>query len=54
MAGEDVLVAEIEALGETLEAMLKAYLAQRTPDESFHAFCNRHTVGLLQAFFSAP
>lgn len=43
-----------EALGETLEAMLKAYLAQRSPDESFHAFCNRHTVGQLQAFFSAP
>ena len=43
-----------EALGETLESMLKAYLAQRTPDESFHAFCNRHTVGQLQAFFSAP
>lgn len=43
-----------EALGETLESMLKAYLAQRTPDESFHAFCNRHTVGQLQAFFSTP
>lgn len=42
-----------ESLGETLEAMLKAYLAHRTNvDESFHAFCNRHTVGQLQEIFS--
>lgn len=42
-----------ESLGETLEAMLKAYLAHRTnADESFHAFCNRHTVGQLQEVFS--
>lgn len=42
-----------ESLGETLEAMLKAYLAHRTnDDESFHGFCNRHTVGQLQEIFS--
>ncbi len=42
-----------ESLGETLEAMLKAYLAHRTnADESFHGFCNRHTVGQLQEIFS--
>lgn len=42
-----------ESLGETLEAMLKAYLAHRTnADESFHGFCNRHTVGQLQEVFS--
>lgn len=41
-----------ESLGGTLEAMLKAYLAQRSPEESFHGFCNRHTVGQLQEVFS--
>jgi ferredoxin-nitrite reductase len=41
-----------ESLGTTLEQMLKGYLAKRTPDESFHAFCNRHTVGQLQEIFS--
>jgi ferredoxin-nitrite reductase len=32
--------------------MLKAYLARRQVDESFHVFCNRHTVGQLQEAFS--
>lgn len=41
-----------ESLGTTLEAMLKAYLANRNEGESFHAFCNRHTVGQLQEVFS--
>lgn len=42
-----------ESLGQTLEAMLKSYLAHRTnADESFHGFCNRHTVGQLQEIFS--
>jgi ferredoxin-nitrite reductase len=41
-----------ESLGATLEAMLKSYLARRNSDESFHAFCNRHTVGQLQEAFS--
>lgn len=43
----------IESLGSTLEAMLRGYLAKRTDGESFHAFCNRHTVGELQERFSA-
>ena len=37
---------------ETLEGMLKCYLAKREGDESFHTFCNRHTVGQLQELFS--
>ena len=41
-----------ESLGSTLEMMLNAYLAQRGADESFHTFCNRHTVGQLQEVFS--
>ncbi len=41
-----------EALGSTLESMLRAYLAQRLTHESFHAFCNRHSVGQLQELFS--
>lgn len=41
-----------ESLGATLEAMLRAYLAKREGQETFHSFCNRHTVGQLQAFFS--
>jgi len=43
---------EFESLGITLEAMLKGYLDKREDDESFHAFCNRHTVGQLQEVFS--
>ena len=39
-------------LGTTLEAMLKGYLAKRQNAESFHSFCNRHTVGELQEAFS--
>lgn len=42
-----------ESLGDTLEAMLKGYLARRIDDESFHTFCNRHTVGQLQVAFNA-
>jgi len=41
-----------ESLGETLEAMLKAYLANREGTETFHSFCNRRTVGELQVIFS--
>lgn len=41
-----------EAVGETLELMLKAYQTKRQDDESFHTFCNRHTVGQLQELFS--
>ena len=40
-----------ESLGLTLEAMLKGYQARRVDDESFHSFCNRHTVGQLQELF---
>ena len=39
-------------LGSTLEAMLKGFLANRQDAESFHSFCNRHTVGQLQEAFS--
>ena len=42
-----------ESLGDTLEAMLKGYLSRRIDAESFHTFCNRHTVGQLQEAFSA-
>lgn len=41
-----------ESLGETLEAMLKGYLSHRLEGESFHAFCNRLTVGELQEAFA--
>ena len=41
-----------ESLGETLEAMLKGYLANRQDAESFHQFCNRHEVGQLQEVFA--
>jgi ferredoxin-nitrite reductase len=41
-----------EALGETLEAMLKGYLKSREGEESFHSYCNRHTIGELQVAFS--
>jgi ferredoxin-nitrite reductase len=40
-----------ESLGGTLETMLKGYLAKRIASESFHDFCNRHTVGELQEAF---
>lgn len=43
-----------DSLGPTLEVMLKGYLANRSAGESFHAFCNRHTVGQLQERFSNP
>lgn len=43
----------VESLGSTLEAMLKAWQAKREGDESFHSFCNRHTVGQLQEVFCA-
>ncbi len=43
----------IESLGEVLEVMLKGYLAHRTDGaETFHHFCNRHTVGQLQEMWS--
>jgi ferredoxin-nitrite reductase len=42
----------VESLGPTLEAMLRGYLARRQEDESFHAFCNRHSVGDLQVVFT--
>lgn len=41
----------VESLGSTLEAMLKGFLAKRQAGESFHQFCNRHTVGQLQEVF---
>lgn len=40
-----------EDLVETLEIMLKGYLSKKMGDESFHAFCNRHTVKELQEVF---
>ena len=40
-----------EELVEVLEAMLKGYQARRQEGESFHSFCNRHTVGQLQEAF---
>ena len=40
-----------ESLGTTLEGMLQGYLSRRLEGESFHAFCNRHTVGELQLAF---
>lgn len=40
-----------EELTELLEIMLKGYLAKRLIGESFHAFCNRHTVRELQEVF---
>lgn len=42
----------VESLGEVLEAMLRGYLAKRESGESFHAFCNRCSVGQLQEAFS--
>jgi ferredoxin-nitrite reductase len=41
-----------ETLGETLEGMLKGYLKGRnSADESFHSYCNRHSVNELQVAF---
>jgi len=40
-----------ESLGTTLETILKGFLKKRESDESFHSFCNRHTVGQLQEIF---
>ncbi|SKB04246.1 NAD(P)H-dependent nitrite reductase catalytic subunit [Prosthecobacter debontii] len=40
-----------ESLGTTLEQMLKGFLKKRETDESFHQFCNRHSVGQLQEIF---
>ncbi len=40
-----------EVLGQTLEGMLKGYLKGRQGEETFHDFCNRHTVGELQIAF---
>ncbi len=41
-----------ESLGTTLEIMLKSFLKHReNVQESFHTFCNRHTVGQLQVIF---
>lgn len=42
----------VESLGKTLEGMLRGYLARRKDGESFHSFCNRHSVGDLQVVFS--
>ena len=42
----------IESLGSVLEVMLRGYLAKRDSGETFHAFCNRHSVGQLQESFS--
>jgi ferredoxin-nitrite reductase len=42
-----------ESLGMTLEAMLNGYLRLRKENESFHEYCNRHSVGELQEAFSA-
>jgi ferredoxin-nitrite reductase len=40
-----------DAVPAQIEAMLRAYLAQRGPGESFHAFTNRHSVDDLTAIF---
>lgn len=42
----------VESLADTLEIMLKSYLEKRDESESFHAFCNRHSVGQLQEIWS--
>ncbi|MGI8604925.1 MAG: NirA family protein [Verrucomicrobiales bacterium] len=41
-----------ESLGPTLVAMLKGFLSLRLAGETFHGFCNRHSVGQLQEVFS--
>ena len=44
----------VESLGETLEGMLKGYLKGRSSaEESFHSFCNRHSVNELQVAFDS-
>jgi ferredoxin-nitrite reductase len=40
-----------ESVVDTLEVMLRGYLRLRAEGESFHAFCNRHSVGQLQEAF---
>ncbi|MFN0129714.1 MAG: NirA family protein [Verrucomicrobiales bacterium] len=53
MIGRQIFSAvPVESLARTLEAMLRAYLASRKAGESFHHFCNRHSVGDLQVIFS--
>lgn len=53
MIGRQILSAvPVESLPRTLEAMLRSYLVTRRTDESFHHFCNRHSVGELQVIFS--
>jgi ferredoxin-nitrite reductase len=42
-----------EEVPQRIEAMLRAYLAQRRPSESFHEFTNRHSVEELIRFFNA-
>jgi ferredoxin-nitrite reductase len=41
-----------EQLKATLENMLRAYLAQRNPGETFRAFTKRHDLNALQTVFS--
>ena len=41
----------VESLATTLEGMLTGYLKKRTAGETFHAFCNRSSVGELQEVF---
>src|SRR5579884_723178 len=43
----------VEELPQRLEVMLRSYLAHRRPQESFHAFANRHSVEALLAMFGA-
>jgi len=40
-----------EEVPQRIEAMLRAYLAQRRPSESFHEFTNRHSVEELTRLF---
>lgn len=42
-----------ESVTDVLEAMLRGFLAVRREGESFHAFCNRHSLGQLQEVFAA-
>ncbi|MBV9015660.1 MAG: NirA family protein, partial [Alphaproteobacteria bacterium] len=41
-----------DELPQRLETLLRSYLAARHPDESFHAFANRHSVDELAAMIS--
>ncbi len=43
----------IEELGPVLETMLNAYITGRQEEESFHSYCNRHTVEELQQCFTS-